>query len=87
MPSMHVAFALFVALGVIRLSRSRLRWAALGYWVLVNIVVVGTGNHYIVDGIAGSLLTLAAYALVPRVSARLPRPSYLPWTGIKVDSW
>lgn len=87
MPSMHVAFALFVALGVIRLSRSRLRWAALGYWVLVNIVVVGTGNHYIVDGIAGSLLTLAAYAVVPRVSARFPRPSYLPWTGIKVDSW
>jgi len=87
MPSMHVAFALFVALGVIRLSRSRLRWAALGYWVLVNIVVVGTGNHYIVDGIAGSLLTLAAYVLVPRLSTRLRRPSYLPRTGITLDGW
>lgn len=85
MPSMHVAFALFVALGVIRLGRRRLRWLALVYWLLINVVVVGTGNHYVVDGVAGSLLTLAAYAAVPRLAARLPRPGYLPWTGVKLD--
>ncbi|MDI3339026.1 MAG: phosphatase PAP2 family protein [Sphaerobacter sp.] len=86
MPSMHVAFALFVALGVIRLSRSRLRWLALGYWLLVVLVVVATGNHYIVDAVAGSLLTVGAYALVPRVAALLPRPSLPRWRRVDADA-
>jgi PAP2 superfamily len=49
MPSMHVALALLTA-------RSFGRVAALGYPPLVGLVVVGTGNHFLLDVAADSAL-------------------------------
>lgn len=74
MPSLHVAFALYAGIGLIRLGRRIIHWV-IGtiYPLLMIAAVVGTGNHYILDAIAGSTLTVAAYLLVPRVTAALAR--------------
>jgi hypothetical protein len=58
MPSLHVGWALVVALGVITVMRTRWRWLALLHPAITVIVVVGTANHYWLDGIVGCLLII-----------------------------
>lgn len=60
MPSVHVAWAAFVAMVVITASRSAWRWLILLHPVLTIAVVVGTGNHYWLDGIVGMALLAVA---------------------------
>jgi hypothetical protein len=60
MPSVHVAWALLVAVAVITASASRWRWLILGYPVMTTLAVVVTANHFWADGIvAGAVLVLA----------------------------
>ena len=68
MPSVHVGWALIVAIAVITLSRSRWRWRwlAAAYPVLTLLVVVVTANHFWLDGIAAGLL-VALVLVVQRV--------------------
>ena len=62
--SQHFGFSVLVAVTAIWLfPRSRIAWATLAYPVLVFIVIVGTGNHYVVDCIVG-MLTLGVAAVV-----------------------
>jgi hypothetical protein len=62
--SQHFGFSVLVAATAIWLfPRSRIAWATLAYPVLVFLVIVGTGNHYVVDCIVGTL-TLGAAAAV-----------------------
>jgi hypothetical protein len=73
MPSVHVGWALIVAIAVITVSRSRWRWLAAGYPVLTTLVVVVTANHFWLDGIAAGLLVavvLAAQRLVYGIRSR-----------------
>ena len=65
MPSVHVGWALLVALIVVEVSGSRWRWLALGYPLLTMLAVVVTANHYWLDGIAAALL-LAVALIVQR---------------------
>jgi PAP2 superfamily len=58
MPSVHVGWALIVAIAVITVSRSRWRWLAAGYPVLTLLVVVVTANHFWLDGIVAVLLVI-----------------------------
>ncbi len=58
MPSVHVGWALIVAIAVISASRSRWRWLAAGYPLLTLLVVVVTANHYWLDGVAAALLVV-----------------------------
>jgi len=58
MPSVHVGWALIVAIGVITASRRRWRWLAAGYPVLTTLVVVVTANHFWLDGIVSALLVV-----------------------------
>jgi hypothetical protein len=60
MPSVHVGWALIVAIAVISASRSRWRWTAAGYPALTTLVVVVTANHFWLDGIAAAGLVAAA---------------------------
>ena len=72
MPSLHVGFALFVGMGLIRIGRKLIYWIpGVLYPLLMATAVVGTANHYILDALAGSMLTVLAYLLVPRVADRL----------------
>ena len=53
-PSMHAGWALWVALAVSHVVRRR--WIAALAWthaILTAIVVVGTGNHWVLDVVAG----------------------------------
>jgi hypothetical protein len=58
MPSLHVGWALVVAIGAMRVSRSRWRYLGPGHAVLTVLVVVVTGNHYWLDGLAAGALLL-----------------------------
>jgi hypothetical protein len=61
MPSLHVAFAVVTA-GTIaeRASSPLARAIARSYPPLVALVVAGTGNHYVLDAVAGAALGSAA---------------------------
>ncbi|MFI9820628.1 phosphatase PAP2 family protein [Streptomyces sp. NPDC052013] len=60
MPSLHFGWALMVAIGLIVAGRSRLRWLWLLHPLVTLLVIVGTANHYWLDGlVAGALLGLA----------------------------
>jgi hypothetical protein len=82
MPSVHVAWATFVAVALIVAGRSRWRWLALLHPVITAVVVVGTANHYVMDAVVawallvGLLLVFrppAGHENVMRV--RIPRPA------------
>ena len=51
MPSVHVAWSVIVALGVILFSTSRRRWLIVAHPILTVLAVVATGNHWWFDGI------------------------------------
>jgi hypothetical protein len=63
MPSVHVGWALLVALGIVLVTRSRWRWLALLHPVLTAVVVTVTANHYWADGIVAAGLVGAALLL------------------------
>lgn len=63
MPSLHVGWALLVAIGMISATRSRWRWLWAAHPVVTTLVVVVTGNHYWLDGIVGIALVLAGVAI------------------------
>jgi hypothetical protein len=74
MPSLHAAWALWVALAVMTMT-TRWRWRALG-WAHVAItcvVVIITGNHYVVDLLAGFLTVAVAWAISGRLAVQ-PAP-------------
>src|SRR3954452_11170897 len=61
MPSMHVAFALMIAVPALKLARHRfvkLLWAF--YPPLVAFVGIATGNHFWIDGACGVLVAAAS---------------------------
>ena len=63
MPSVHVGWAILVAIVIIRTLKSRWRWLAVLYPVLTTLAVVVTANHFWLDGIvAGLLLVLVLVA-------------------------
>ena len=62
MPSVHVGWALIVAIAVITVSRSRWRWLAAAYPVITLLVVVVTANHFWLDGVAAGLLVVLIMA-------------------------
>ncbi len=62
MPSLHVGWALMVAVFMIRATRSRWRWLWIAHPVLTFTVVVVTANHYWSDGLIA--ITLAVPLLI-----------------------
>jgi hypothetical protein len=61
MPSIHLAFGVVTAAAIRETAHSPLvRRAAVLYPPAVFLTVVATANHYVLDGIAGSALALAA---------------------------
>ena len=73
MPSLHVGWALIVAYGVIRISKSRYRWAIIAHPVLTMLAVTVTANHYWLDGAVSAVLVVWAVVVICRpVEAREP---------------
>ena len=86
-PSMHVGYALIVAISLLRYGRGRLvRTLGALYPAFVLLVVVATGNHFFLDAAAGALvavIAIAAASLLTRATARnapiaLPAREVLP---------
>jgi hypothetical protein len=63
MPSLHVGWAVLVAIVLISASESRWRWLFAAHPVLTALVVVVTANHFWLDGIVGAALVLFALAV------------------------
>jgi hypothetical protein len=84
MPSVHVGWAVLVAVAVIMTARSRWRWLALLYPVMTTLAVVVTANHFWLDGIVAAgllglvLLVQAAWrrALVANWGLYPERPTW-----------
>jgi hypothetical protein len=70
--SQHFGFAVFVAAASIWLfPRSWLAWSTPAYPALVFVVIVGTGNHYVLDCVIGTL-TFALAAVVASLVHETP---------------
>jgi hypothetical protein len=78
-PSMHVGFALMLAVPMIRMTRRR--WSR-GLWALyppiVTGVVVVTANHWVFDAATGALVAAVAAVAAQTVFARV-RPRAWAW--------
>jgi PAP2 superfamily protein len=65
MPSLHVGWAVWSGATVYTLTHRRaIRVLALAYPAVTTLVVLGTGNHYLLDAVAGAALWLLAFVLV-----------------------
>ncbi len=64
-PSLHAAYALGVGIGVVRYARSHLmRLAGAIYPPLVILTIVVTGNHFVLDAVAGIAVLGAGFLVV-----------------------
>ncbi len=78
MPSVHVGWAVLVAIAVIATARSRWRWLALLYPAMTTLAVVVTANHFWLDGIVAIAIlaiVLAVQTLARRLLAARPVPA------------
>ena len=79
MPSLHVAWAAWSALAFWRIFR-RQRWAVLAwlYPLLTSVVVLATGNHFVLDVLAG----FATLAVSTVIADRWPA-----WWSMRRPAW
>jgi hypothetical protein len=78
MPSLHVGWALVVAGGLIVATSGRWRWLWLAHPVITTVVVVGTANHYWLDGVIAAILVGALLLAVGRVRRPTEAPAAIP---------
>ncbi len=74
MPSLHVGWAVLLAVVLVQVGRSRWRWLWVLHPLTTLLVVVVTANHYWLDAAVGTALVLGALALIARV--RVPGGFY-----------
>ncbi|MET9804770.1 phosphatase PAP2 family protein [Streptomyces sp. NPDC006368] len=74
MPSLHVGWALMVAIGLITATRGRWRLLWLLHPLLTLLVVVGTANHYWLDALVVAVLLGGALLVVRAPGAEVRRP-------------
>jgi membrane-associated phospholipid phosphatase len=78
-PSMHVGFALMLAISMVRMTRHawlKALWAV--YPVVVAGVVVVTANHWVFDAFTGALVAVVSAVAAQTVFARV-RPAQWAW--------
>jgi hypothetical protein len=72
MPSLHVAWAVWCAIALWRISERRLlRALAVIYPFLTSFAVMATANHYLLDAVAGAAITLGVYFALNRRWGRI----------------
>lgn len=70
MPSIHVGWALLVAVATWRIGTGRWRWIGTAHAVMTTLVVVVTANHFWLDGVVAGLVLIGAMLLQHVVRAR-----------------
>jgi membrane-associated phospholipid phosphatase len=79
MPSMHVAFALMVAVPAAQLTRLRLLKAVwFVYPLIVTFVVISTGNHFWMDAAVGSVVA-GCSAVIAKTAFARAKPDAWAW--------
>lgn len=69
-PSLHAGWALWVAIVVNRYALHRLtRILGWTHAVVTAVVIVGTGNHWVIDAVFGWLVVLAGFLIADGLSA------------------
>jgi hypothetical protein len=75
-PSMHVGYALIVGVSLVRYARHLVtRLAGLAYPPFVLLVIVATGNHFLVDAAAGAAAVGVALFAARLLVTPWPTPS------------
>jgi hypothetical protein len=73
MPSLHVGWALWAGWQLVVHGRHRItKLSGVLYPALITIVVMATGNHYLLDAVAGVAVVLLAMVAVRGVAALRP---------------
>ena len=72
LPSLHAAWAIIIAYGVVTVSTSRYRWWILAHPVLTMLIIAATANHWWLDSIAAAAVIVAVVG-AQRTIARLRR--------------
>jgi membrane-associated phospholipid phosphatase len=75
-PSLHCAYAILLGITGYRAGRhlvTRLVWAC--YPALVVFATVATGNHWLLDAVAGAAVLAIAWAIVNRLPGAAARPA------------
>lgn len=80
MPSLHTAFAVLVAIALVTRLRSKWRHVVVLYPTAMGLTLVYTGEHYVLDVLAGAGYALAVHVAVSRWEAARTT------TGFKVKS-
>jgi len=81
MPSVHVGWAVLVAILVVGATRSRWRWLAWAYPAATTLIVAVTANHFWADGIVATFIlvvVLAVQSLVTKLRPVTPQFSPIP---------
>jgi hypothetical protein len=77
-PSLHAGWSLWVALALqVYATRKWVRVLGWAYAVGTAIVIVGTGNHWVIDAVVGWLVILVGWAAA-RAVGRIPLPRLWP---------
>jgi hypothetical protein len=82
MPSLHIGWAIVVAIGIIASTKTRWRWLAVAHPVVTTLVVIGTANHFWLDGMVATGLLAVSLVVVRSYSdlhePRIEVPDYVP---------
>jgi PAP2 superfamily len=81
MPSLHVGWAMLLALVVIKTTRTRWRWVTLAHPIITTLVVVTTANHYWLDALVAVLILLLALLVTPGPYSRSQAGSWITRIG------
>jgi hypothetical protein len=88
MPSLHVGWAFWCAAAVVGTTKTRWHHLAWLYPVATTVVVLATGNHYLLDGVGGiAFITLgfAVTTMAPQQIATPRLPRFAPKRASGVD--
>lgn len=72
-PSMHAGWAMWVAVVLIRAGVPRVvQGLGLLYALLMTVVIIGTGNHWLLDAVAGWIVVLVVFGFTTAWEHRSP---------------
>lgn len=86
MPSLHVAFAVLVALFIATRLRSRWRYLLIAYPVAMGFALVYTGEHYVLDLVAGGGYAIGTHLAVSAWERRRAALALKTAAGQPIDS-
>jgi len=75
MPSMHFGWALWCAIQMWGFKTKAWRAVAVAYPTVLLVVVLGTGNHFLLDVVAGAACVVVAYGVVTLIGRAMGKTS------------